>query len=213
MLYHSAPLSFLHLHHTFICRSGNGSCSVSHSIIFPHTDLFTNVHCKESLFLFKASGYSISTGPRLLSDILLLTRVMEILCLWFHRTGLLYWLVPHHQVSSSTSFHSIGTACSSSLFLPSLDCMFLSLPSFSHTFVHHGAATSLHLGAGNSLFVCVCSCMFGVIFCSLKSILKEERYTQHVILEQQKRNSGQTQWLSFSWVTWFFVHTFFWSKQ
>ena len=33
-LYHSDPRSFLHLHHTFVCLSDIGSCSISHSLIF-----------------------------------------------------------------------------------------------------------------------------------------------------------------------------------
>lgn len=58
---------------------------------FAQTSLLENVHCNELLAWFMASDfwYTINTVPpqRLLLDILLLSRVMKILQLWFPWTG------------------------------------------------------------------------------------------------------------------------------
>lgn len=58
---------------------------------FAQTSLLESIHCNELLAWFKASDfwYTINTVPsqRLLLDILLLSRVMKILQLWFPWTG------------------------------------------------------------------------------------------------------------------------------
>ena len=66
--------------------------TVFHTIYpFAHTALLTNIHCNESSSWLETSDfcYTINTGSSLglLSDILLLPYVMEILSLWFFRTG------------------------------------------------------------------------------------------------------------------------------
>lgn len=75
-MHHSAPLSLP------LC-SAVGSYSLSLSVPFHPNNLHVNVYYNDSLFCFKASRlcYSINTRSwkRLLPDILLFSRVMEIL--------------------------------------------------------------------------------------------------------------------------------------
>ena len=66
-------------------------CVPQYTHPFVHTSLLANVHYSQSLVWFEASSFcdinNIVSSPGLLLVNLLLRRVMEVLQLWFNRTG------------------------------------------------------------------------------------------------------------------------------